>query len=75
MKSKMTTVSSDQHSLTVRIAIINDNEVVDDMEMRFPFNVIPPQIAHQIASQLAMCNSYLVEYGKDGNPVPVPNAK
>ena len=63
MKFKTTTVSTDDKDLLVTITV-NDSDcsvAASAAVYRFSFNIVPPQIAHQIASQLVMCNSYYVE--------------
>ena len=67
MKFKTTTVSTDDKELLVTVTV-NDCDspvVVSTTIYHFPFNIVPPQIAHQIASQLVMCNSYYVESKDD----------
>lgn len=67
MKFKTTTVSTDDKELLVTVTV-NDSDspvVVSVTTYRFPFNLVPPQIAHQVASQLVMCNSYYVEPKED----------
>ena len=63
MKFKTTTVSTDDKELLVTVTV-NDSDspvVVSVTTYCFPFSIVPPQIAHQIASQLVMCNSYYVD--------------
>ncbi len=70
MKFKTTTVSTDDRELLVTVTV-NDSDsslVVSTTIYHFPFDIVPPQIAHQIASQLVICNSYYVEL-KDNEKV------
>lgn len=65
MKTKTTLISSDDKSLTVTISVIDETgQSIDVYHVELPFSVVPPQISHQIASQLAMCNSYYVDNEK-----------
>ena len=60
-KYKVTSVQTDTKQLIVTIEVYNDNEVISAYGVTLPFCVVPPQIAHQIASSLVMANSYLVD--------------
>lgn len=60
-KFKTTSVSTDVECLTVVIDVFSDGQVCETHSMVFPFRLVPPQIAHQIASNLVMANSYYVE--------------
>ena len=60
-KYKVTSVQTDTKQLIVTIEVYNDNEVVSAYGVTLPFCVVPPQIAHQIASSLVMANSYFVD--------------
>ena len=61
-KYKTTSVSTDDKSLVVHISVIDSDfkSSVDTLDIELPFALVPPQIAHQIASNLVMCNSYYV---------------
>lgn len=64
MKShKVTTVSTNEKTLLVTIEVVDNesDDIVSSVSVLLPFNLVPPQIAHQIASNLVMCNSYYVE--------------
>lgn len=75
MKYKNTFVATTEKALSVTISVVEgtdeDARTVEVCNVTFPFNLVPPQIAHQIASQLVMCNSYLVEDEKGRKPVSV----
>lgn len=62
MKTKSTIISSTDRHLSISILVYEDGKpTTESYSIEFPFCAIPPQVAHQIASQIALCNSYYVD--------------
>lgn len=79
MKYKNTFVSTTGKALSIIISVTEgvDEEVrtVEECNITLPFHLVPPELAHQIASHLVLANSYFAEDGKIGNPLPVSPRK